>query len=142
MRAINLINNKSFHFDKNTTPEWAVAYAYCAEKNMISWLFQETQNNNDIYQKLPMIYGKKTVACGDWCSMLPKEGKAHKKPTYNELVTALKQVQEAIARWRDSDFEPNEDGTETILIHPKYGPLSLEEVKYCIVDKILERLEA
>lgn len=46
-----------------------------------------------------------------------------------ELTDALKFVQTALANWRD----------EQDIIHPKHGILNLEEVKYLVVDTILEQ---
>lgn len=48
----------------------------------------------------------------------------------DDIVSALRDVQEALACIRDN--KP--------YIHPKHGTLSPEEVKYCIVDPILESL--
>lgn len=45
-----------------------------------------------------------------------------------ELEAALRFVQTALANWRD----------EEKIIHPEYGELNLEEVKYLIVDVVLE----
>jgi hypothetical protein len=48
-------------------------------------------------------------------------------------LEALKDVQAALAGWRD--------GEETYE-HPEHGKLSLEEVKYCIVDQAITFIEA
>lgn len=52
---------------------------------------------------------------------------------YPELVAALDMVQEALAAHRD--------GSRVIVDHPEHGPItSLEEVKYLIVDPVLNTL--
>ena len=47
-----------------------------------------------------------------------------------DLIDALKFVQYALACFRDN--EP--------IIHPEHGELYLEEVKYCVVDPVLEEI--
>lgn len=49
-----------------------------------------------------------------------------------ELLEALRFVQTAIANFRDGlDY----------TLHPGYGALKLEEVKYCVVDPIIEKVD-
>lgn len=49
-----------------------------------------------------------------------------------KLFDALRFVQLAIADWRDGG-----NG----LVHPEHGLLHLEEVKYCVVDPVLEEFD-
>lgn len=48
------------------------------------------------------------------------------------LFEALRFVQTALANFRDGL-----DGT----LHPEHGMLKLEEVKYCVVDPVIEQLD-
>ena len=70
MKATNLITEVSLEFDEHTTPEWACAYGYCEENNLMSALFAACQDNTTeaFYKTLPFTYGKQTVACGDWAA--------------------------------------------------------------------------
>ena len=69
-KAFNLLDNREVEFDKRTTPQWAVAYAYCEQENRLSWLFQSCLDNDGDWQKLPFQYGKHSVALGDWAAKL------------------------------------------------------------------------
>lgn len=50
-----------------------------------------------------------------------------------ELAVALMQVQKALANWRD--------GKDVVFVTRSGQKLSLEEVKYCIVDEVLQSIE-
>lgn len=73
MKTINLTTEECFKFDAHTTPEWAVAYGYCSETKMLSWLFNSCVDNNGEWQKLPFIYGKHSVLLGDWAAIRQRE---------------------------------------------------------------------
>ena len=69
--AFNLCTDMEYHFDCATTPEWAVAYAYCEENHMMSALFTAAQDLDFVAfcrKHLDIIYGQRTVACGNWVS--------------------------------------------------------------------------
>lgn len=68
MYAINLATGAEVHFDKATTPEWAVAYGFCEENSKLSWLFHSCRENDGEWQKLPFVYGKTSVSLGDWAA--------------------------------------------------------------------------
>ena len=71
-KAISLISDSEMTFDSDTTPEWALAYAYCEETNRLSWLFHSCRENDGEWQKLPFQYGKHSVNLGDWAASLPQ----------------------------------------------------------------------
>ena len=48
---------------------------------------------------------------------------------FDSLLDAMEHVQKALAAFRDG---------ETTYKHPEHGSLLLEEVKYCVVDPVLE----
>jgi hypothetical protein len=67
MKAINTINDHTWEFDKSTTPEWAVRYAWADENGFLSVLldFQHDNRQDLIALHFPIIEGKKTVMMGD-----------------------------------------------------------------------------
>lgn len=70
MYAFNILTDEEIHFDDATTAEWAVAYGYCEENNLMSILFHHCHDKTlpQFYKKLPMIYGRFSVGCGDWAA--------------------------------------------------------------------------
>jgi hypothetical protein len=72
MRAFHLTQNVEHIFDENTAPEWAVAYGYCEENNLMSALFAAAHGMRLLafYKTLPFTYGQKSIACGDWAALL------------------------------------------------------------------------
>ena len=70
--VLNLATFDKMSFMDDISSEWAVAYAYCENNNLMSWLFNNRWDNTleKAYKELPMIYGKLTVACGDWACKL------------------------------------------------------------------------
>lgn len=71
-KAINVLTDEEYSFDENTTPEWAVAYAYCAENNLLSWLFGMAQGLKAVeaYKAIGVRVGRRTVGCGDWACLI------------------------------------------------------------------------
>ena len=65
---MNLSNGSVLEFDANTLASYAVAYAYCEEKGKLSQLFNSCHSRTvpSFLKTLPMVYGKMSVACGDW----------------------------------------------------------------------------
>lgn len=59
-------------FDQYTFPDYAVAYAYCEENNLMSWFFKHAQDGtmDEVYVKLPFTRTKTIVACGDFATRL------------------------------------------------------------------------
>ena len=75
MKTFNLIDHRELHFDDATAPEWAVAYAYCEDHNMLSWLFSACHSKDmaRAYGVLPFTRGKHSIACGDWAALLESQ---------------------------------------------------------------------
>ena len=70
MYAFNILTDEEIHFDGRTSAEYAVAYAYCEENNLMSTLFSHclSLTLQEFYKTLPMIYGRQSVGCGDWAA--------------------------------------------------------------------------
>ena len=68
MYTFNALTDQEVIFDDRTSPEYAVAYAYCEENNLMSTLLYHCHALTlpEFYKTLPMIYGKQSVGCGDW----------------------------------------------------------------------------
>ena len=68
MYAFNALTDDEVHFDDNTAAEYAVAYAWSEEHNLMSALFHHCRAGilPAFYTTLPMMYGRRSVACGDW----------------------------------------------------------------------------
>ena len=68
MYAFNALTDQEVIFDDNTAAEYAVAYAYCEEHNLMSALFCHCHALTlpEFYKTLPMMYGRRSVGCGDW----------------------------------------------------------------------------
>lgn len=66
--AYNLATGEELIFDAATAPEWACAYGYCQEHNLMSWLFSmcHSKDMTRAYTALPFTFGKNSMACGDW----------------------------------------------------------------------------
>ena len=74
MKAFNLLNGAEYRFDESTTPEWAVAYAYCAENNLSSALFASARDGRfpEFFSTLPAARGRQSIAVGDWAALVSK----------------------------------------------------------------------
>ena len=72
IKTYNLKTDEVQEFDEETSPEWAVAFAYCEQNNRLSWLYRYQQKNEltKAYALLPMRTGPRSVACGDWSCVL------------------------------------------------------------------------
>ena len=68
MKAINVITDEVYEFDKATTAHWAVRYAWASDNNMLSFLFslQQDPRQDLIDTHFPVVVGRKTVMLGDW----------------------------------------------------------------------------
>ena len=71
MKSVNLSTLEELSFDKSTTPLWAVCYGYCQDNNLMSALFAAAQDMKfeRFAEKLPVVYGEKTVSVGDWTAI-------------------------------------------------------------------------
>lgn len=74
LRVYNLLTNDEMSFDRDTDPEYAVAYAYCGDNNRMSWLFEHVHSNTfgEAKKELPITRGAKTVSCGHWATLIKK----------------------------------------------------------------------
>ena len=72
MKVFNLASEVEMIFDDKTSAVYGVAYAYCEENNLLSWLFEHCWDLNldDAYRSLPITQGSRTVACGDWAARI------------------------------------------------------------------------
>lgn len=52
----------------NTSPEWAVRFAYAQENSLVSLLCASTPQ--EIKRDFPVRYGKKSVTCENWAALL------------------------------------------------------------------------
>tara|TARA_R110000851_G_scaffold328133_1_gene498420 strand:+ start:1126 stop:1350 length:225 start_codon:yes stop_codon:yes gene_type:complete len=67
----NLSTGQELHFSVDTTPTWRVAYGYCQDNNLLSWLYGTRNNLEAITNKLDIkqsISGM-TLSCGDWATI-------------------------------------------------------------------------
>lgn len=76
-QAQNLATGETKDFDALTAPEYAVAYGYYEERNMLSWFFDSVHDAAANMQPVPtwmeqapIIYGARSVSCGDWAALL------------------------------------------------------------------------
>lgn len=69
--VVNLANNHTMDFDHDTTPLWAVCFAFCEEKEKKFELFKWAHAGRflEFARTLPVTVGRDTVACGDWAAM-------------------------------------------------------------------------
>lgn len=67
----HMATTTTLDFMDDVDPRWAVAFSHCAENNTLSWLFDCLHDGKleEAYKKLPMTYGKVSIACGDWGTM-------------------------------------------------------------------------
>jgi hypothetical protein len=75
MRAFNLFNDTEYTFDKNTAALWAVCYAHCMDHNLASALFSSAQDGRflEFAESLPVVYGARSVACGNYAARIDQE---------------------------------------------------------------------
>lgn len=73
-RVFSIITDEAYEFDSKTTPEWALAYAYCTNKNLASALFASAHEKRffEFFKTLPVERGKKTMLLGDWAVVVSK----------------------------------------------------------------------
>ena len=71
MYAFNLSTCEEIHFFKGVSPDYMVAYAWYDEHNRLNEFFamnQDAENGSRPKWKNQLIFGKRTVAMGDWCA--------------------------------------------------------------------------
>jgi hypothetical protein len=68
VKVFHATRNIQLEFDATVHPDYAVAYAYCEDNQRLSELFAHRDDNKlpDLYARLPMTRGVRSVACGDW----------------------------------------------------------------------------
>jgi len=58
--------DQEYEFSDGISPEWAVCYAYASENNQLSQLFSTRTRGENLADVFPLVYGKHSVACGDY----------------------------------------------------------------------------
>lgn len=68
VKVFHGVSEARMEFSPGAAAEYAVAYAYCDEHHRLPELNSHRDNGNlpELYAKLPMQYGHRSVACGDW----------------------------------------------------------------------------
>ena len=76
MYAFSVITGEELHFDDKTTPEYAAAYGYCEQHNLISALFAAVHDKRFgvFFESLNPTYGKHSVCVGDWVASTDTRG--------------------------------------------------------------------
>lgn len=71
-KVMNLGTNEELEFDDSVSDLWAVCYAYCEEKNLLSGLFHAEKCGRLVpfSLRLPITCGIRSIACGDWAMRL------------------------------------------------------------------------
>ena len=71
MKTINLDNGVGMEFDIDTPAIWAVVYGYCTDNGRLPELFSHGDHHTleQFYNTLPIVKGRNTITCGDWCTM-------------------------------------------------------------------------
>jgi len=70
-KVVNLSTLERMEFSPEISPEYAVRYCRANELNIVAWFafaYSENTTRRELDEKLPLIYGGVTVACGDWCA--------------------------------------------------------------------------
>lgn len=65
----NLSDDCEMYFDPNIDDIAAVCYAYASENGLLSVFFDYVHNAKPLCERFPVIVGKKSICCGDWCIM-------------------------------------------------------------------------
>lgn len=72
IKAFNLVTDEVLYFNDDALygPEWAVAFGYCDEHNLLSTLFNHLHDDTfpEFFKTLPVTRGKRSIACGDWAT--------------------------------------------------------------------------
>lgn len=71
-KVYNLATNEELHFSLGTSPIWMVAYGYCTDHNLMSWLFAHQDNLNHIQEKLNIKTSKSglSTSCDNWATLI------------------------------------------------------------------------
>jgi hypothetical protein len=59
--------NHTHQYGDNVSDLVAVCQSYCTTNNLSSWFYGRLHSGMDFTEKLPIVEGEKTLACGDWC---------------------------------------------------------------------------
>lgn len=108
VKVFHAIRNIELHFDASVGAEWGVAYAYCEENNRMSQLFAHRDAGTlpELYAKLPMTYGKLSVACGDWMACVRDVPAAPAQlVTAGTIQSVLEQYSLRVADTQGKSFE-------------------------------------
>jgi hypothetical protein len=108
VKVFHATRNIQMEFDPSMTAEWGVAYAYCEENLRMSELFahRDAGTLSNMYAKLPMTYGKRSVACGDWMAcVLPGTSKPAPVVTAGDIQNVLEQYSLRVTDTQGKSFE-------------------------------------
>lgn len=62
----SLSEDKELHFDDNTVLEYALVYAYTQDDPDAFHKFLNASYTGIDYSEYPLVYGKYSIACGDY----------------------------------------------------------------------------
>lgn len=108
LRVFHATRNIQMEFDPSMTAEWGVAYAYCEENKRLSQLFSHREAGTlpEMYAKLPMTYGKRSVACGDWMACVRQvESRPSQVVTAGDIQNVLEQYSLRVTDTKGKAFE-------------------------------------
>lgn len=106
VKVFHAIRNIQMEFDPSMTAEWGVAYAYCEDNLRMSELFAHRDAGTlpEMYAKLPMTYGKRSVACGDWMACV-QPGRPAPVVSAGDIQSVLEQYSLRVTDTQGKSFE-------------------------------------
>lgn len=108
VKVFHATRNIQMEFDPSMTAEWGVAYAYCEENLRMSELFAHRDAGTlcKMYAKLPMTYGQRSVACGDWMACV-QPGLPQPAPavTADDIQSVLEEYSLRVTDTQGKSFE-------------------------------------
>lgn len=108
VKVFHALRNIQMEFTASVTAEWGVAYAFCEENNRLSELYSHRDAGTlaAMYAKLPMTYGKQSVACGDWMACVkPEQGATAPEVTASDIQNVLEQYCLRVSNTEGKSFE-------------------------------------
>ena len=108
VKVFHATRNIQMEFDPSMTAEWGVAYAYCEDNKRMSELFAHRDAGTlpELYAKLPMTYGQRSVACEDWMACVqPGQPKPAPVVTADDIQSVLEEYSLRVTDTRGKSFE-------------------------------------